>query len=290
MISFTNLGNMGRLGNQLFQYAALFSLARTNGYSFCIRNPKTKNHHGQICMLDRFNITANIDDEFIANQYYQEPTPWNYDSRFFSIPDNTDISGFFQSTWYFGKNTEEIKKELTPKSEYLEAARERLERIKAENGDCELVSLHLRRGDNTDNTDDEIAKQSSYGVGQRLDPMSFSGRYITNALSYFSDRKVKFLVFSGGSRNGNNDSDLEWCRKNFNQDRFIIAGSNDEMGDFCSIMSCDHNILCPISSFGWWAAYLNQNSTKKVVAPIRYHPGLEINYRPMFYPKEFILV
>ena len=290
MISFENLGTMGRLGNQLFQYAALFSLAKTRGYEFCIRNSKDQVHHGQTCHLDKFNITAKIDDSFIPNYRYHEPTPWRYDDKFFYIPDGTDICGFFQSTWYFGNNTEDIKKELTPKSEYLDSAVEGIKKIKQDNGGCELVSLHLRRGDNTDKTDNETAKQDSYGRGEGLDPDSFSGRYLNNALSYFKDRKVKFLIFTGGARNGNNESDLEWCKRNFTDSHFLVAGSNNEISDFCSIMSCDHNIISPISSFGWWAAYLNKHKDKKVVAPINYHPGLDIMHRPMFYPKEFILI
>lgn len=290
MISFQTLGTMGRLGNQLFQYAALFSLAKTRGYDFCIRNPNNQVHHGQTCHLDKFNISAKIEDSFSPKYSYQEPTPWRYDERFFSIPDQTDLCGFFQSTWYFGNHAETIKKELTPKKNYLSIGLENIRKIKVDNDGYELVSLHLRRGDNTDKTDDEAAKQGSYGQGDMLDPNSFSGRYINNALSYFKDRKVKFLIFTGGARNGNNESDLEWCKRNFRDSHFLVAGSNDEITDFCTIMSCDHNIISPISSFGWWAAYLNKNSNKKVVAPIRYHPGMEISYRPLFYPKEFILI
>ena len=36
MISFNNLGNLGRLGNQMFQYAALRGIARNRGFEFSI--------------------------------------------------------------------------------------------------------------------------------------------------------------------------------------------------------------------------------------------------------------
>ena len=36
MISFNNLGNLGRLANQMFQYASLKGIARKNRHSFSI--------------------------------------------------------------------------------------------------------------------------------------------------------------------------------------------------------------------------------------------------------------
>ena len=36
MISFNNIGNLGRLANQMFQYASLKGIARNRGYDFCI--------------------------------------------------------------------------------------------------------------------------------------------------------------------------------------------------------------------------------------------------------------
>ena len=36
MISFNYLGNLGRLANQMFQYASLKGIAKNRGYDFCI--------------------------------------------------------------------------------------------------------------------------------------------------------------------------------------------------------------------------------------------------------------
>jgi len=287
MITFSQLGSAGRLGNQLFQYAALYSLAKNNGYDFCIPNPSDKEHHNQKCILNEFNISAKLDSNFRANMLYMEPDPWKYHEQFFSIPDNTDIFGYFQSTWYFGSKTEEIKKELTPKQVHMEKAKEWRDSFPQNKT---IVSLHLRRGDNCDNTDGEVAKQTSYGTTDKLDPNSFMGRYIKQALKEFEGEDYLFVVFTGGSRDGNNDKDIEWCKNNFSEDNFVVASSADELSDFCRIMHCDHNIMSPISSFGWWAAFLNENKNKKVVAPKNYHPGVDTTHRPKFYPEEFTLV
>ena len=36
MITFNNLGNLGRLANQMFQYASLKGIARNRGFEFMI--------------------------------------------------------------------------------------------------------------------------------------------------------------------------------------------------------------------------------------------------------------
>ncbi len=45
MVTFHRLGENGRLGNQLFQYAALKGLATKNGYKMKIPNPQTMSWH-----------------------------------------------------------------------------------------------------------------------------------------------------------------------------------------------------------------------------------------------------
>ena len=56
MITFMDLGSYGRLGNQLFQYAALKSLGLKNNYEVKIPDPTSKTWHGQDCLLDQLNI------------------------------------------------------------------------------------------------------------------------------------------------------------------------------------------------------------------------------------------
>ena len=36
MLSFNNLGRIGRLGNQMFQYSALKGIAEKNNFDFCM--------------------------------------------------------------------------------------------------------------------------------------------------------------------------------------------------------------------------------------------------------------
>ena len=43
MIGFNALGQLGRLGNQMFQFAALKGIARHHGYQFCFPPSENKN-------------------------------------------------------------------------------------------------------------------------------------------------------------------------------------------------------------------------------------------------------
>jgi hypothetical protein len=286
MITFHKLGELGRLGNQLFQYAALKGLGLRNGYDAVIPNPQTMNWHGQTCLLDQFNLEVGyLDDENISQiQYmYSEPN-WNkYDPTFFEIPDGSTIEGFFQSTFYFEGFEEQIKKELTPKSELVEYNKEFIDKIKSENEGYEIVSVHVRRGDNMTN--------GQTGLIQAFEPGGMYEQYFNNAKKLFDGKKVKFLVFTGGQRfNEDNSTDVEWCKNFFKGDEFLFSEGQPQIDDFCRIMLCDHNILSHASSFGWWAAYVNQNPNKIVVAPEYYHPDEPGLKRDKFYPTEFVQV
>ena len=65
MITFSQLGKYGAIGNQLFQYATLYSIGKLNGYE--VKIPKTEEHFDegtsriQHYFLNCFdNISANI--------------------------------------------------------------------------------------------------------------------------------------------------------------------------------------------------------------------------------------
>ena len=52
MITFSQLGKYGRLGNQFFQYAALKGLSVKNGYDIALMSDlKNTVWHGQKCLL-----------------------------------------------------------------------------------------------------------------------------------------------------------------------------------------------------------------------------------------------
>jgi hypothetical protein len=68
----------------------------------------------------------------------------------------------------------------------------------------------------------------------------------------------KFLIFS---------DDIQWCKQNFPEMKnFVYIEGQKDYEDFLLMSLCNHNIICN-SSFSWWAAWINQNSNKIVIAP-----------------------
>lgn len=287
MITFHKLGKYGRLGNQLFQYAALKSLALKNSYEVKIPKMSGRSIHGQISPLEKFNInceTLQQTDVKYIKSIYVEPDWKRPDYNFFNLPDGVSIEGYFQSTFYFNEFKDQIKKELTPKDVYLKEGRSYIENLKSEYPNHQIVSIHIRRGDNLLN--------NQQGLIDAFKPGGVFETYMRKALDIFEHFQVKFLVFTGGARGDeNNNDDIRWCKEFFgDDDRFIYSEGQSQMIDFTRIMHCDHNILSHASSFGWWAAYQNVSLSAMKVAPEFYHPDHLTLKRPEFYPLEYVLV
>jgi hypothetical protein len=101
------------------------------------------------------------------------------------------------------------------------------------------VSLHFRQGDYRQNTDIHHIQDISY---------------FEKAINYIGDYK-KLLIFS--------DSDLP---DHFKFSNMEIIKSNTDLEDLAIMSSCEHNIISN-SSFSWWSAWFNKNTSKKIVAP-----------------------
>lgn len=287
MITFTNLGQYGRLGNQLFQYAALKSAALKHGYVCKIPNPKIMAWHGQECLLNSFNIEAEYlsesDYKYIKHQVFaHEPISGVYTSCLENISDDTDICGFFQNIKYFENYSAQIIKELTPKKNITDKAYRLLNKFREQKP---IVSLHIRRGDLTDGTNPIYLKH--YGANP-FDLDSVIGKIIYRMSEEFSDAKI--IVFTGGSRSGDDMHDIQWAKTYFSDKKFIVSQTNDPIMDFALMSLCDHNVITGPSTFSWWASYINPNPHKIVIAPIDFHLDGQSNLREGFYPKSWKLI
>lgn len=280
----------------MFQYAVARGVADYKKVDLKIPDPKSQEWHGQRCYLDNFNLECGVlsPKDYETIQYrYMERDHMKYDPSVFNIPDNTDLHGFFQSTHYFRHSHERLCRELTPKEEYVSRAAAKIQELKELHPGHEIVSLHLRRGDNTDGSNKSGPLNNMYGRDNKFEINSFYGKFFSRAMIHFHGRPVKYLVFTGGSRAAGNPAnvDMEWCKNVFQGPQYLFSEGSDSFEDFCLIRQCDHNIISPVSSFGWWAAYLNPNPNRQVLAPDKYDPSDQsVKHREGFYPSDWILL
>jgi hypothetical protein len=287
MVTSIDIGENGRLGNQLFQYAAVKALALENNYDCVLPDLSKKTWHGQDCLLSNFNLECSFSDNINYSSNYIEPSIENFDPDFFNLSDNTNISGFFQNVKYFEKFNKQICKELTLKDSIQLEAKKILDNYRSQYPGFEFVSLHIRRGD-TITVNVDYGKRMFGKDPAKLETDSVWCQYFLNAKDIFADRDVKFLIFTGGNRDNKDVSDLEWVNTNFPGKNYILATTEDPLLDFSLISQCDHNILSHVTSFGWWASYINTNQNKIMVAPQDYFTDNSNPSRLM--TNEFILI
>ena len=243
MISFNNIGNLGRLANQMFQYASLKGIARKHGYEFTIPPIEVFGQHDPLVRGDNLNIydVFQLDSknniQITRNQVLAERMH-EFDVELFNkCPDNVDLYGYFQSSKYFEHIQDEIKSDFTFTKETQSICDEMFDSF--DNG-RNVISLHIRRTDYTSNPNHPVQ------------PMS----YYEEALKNF-DKNEHIIVFS---------DDPDWCQqqKLFDNDDILISEGNDADIDLCLMSKCNYHIIAN-SSYSWWGAWLA--NSQQVIAP-----------------------
>lgn len=232
MIGFDYLGKMGRLCNQMFQYAALKGIASNRNYEYKIPNPLENDEWSQHQLFNCFNL--NVKTGLILKNYIQESN-FGFDEELFNTcPDETSLVGYFQTEKYFSHIRGEILKEFQFKDEIKSSCEDFIKNIKSP------ISLHIRRSD-------FITNPNHYCL---------SIEYYEEALKYF-DSKREVIIFS---------DEPEWCfeQELFSGDRFLISEGQTNYEDLCLMTLCEDHIIAN-STYSWWGAWLSKDN--KVIAP-----------------------
>ena len=259
MIGFNHIGTIGRLGNQMFQYAALKGIAANRGFDYIIppENPKVQiDNYG---LIEAFELSTNKNIGYLETQSAFKENHFHFDENLFNkCEDESILYGFFQSEKYFKHIEEDIRKDFTFKENWLDPCKE----CRSELGE-EIIFLHVRRGD--PNLADKRGFKWAYVNLQNQHPVQ-PLEYYEKALAEF-DENLPVIVFS--------DS-IEWCKEQdiFKGDRFRFSEPEGKYSDgalipyldLCLMSLCDHAIIAN-SSMSWWGAWLIQNPNKKVIAP-----------------------
>lgn len=249
----------GGLGNQLFQWAAGYALAKKHKVVFLLDLSVFSRNFKRNFLLDGLFVPYSIANEkqveFLKEiNFYRQPF-YHYDPMFAHNPKQTFLRGYFCSQKYFAGAEKEIGKLLAKalsKNELDNKQQRLLEKIES----VESVSIHVRRGDYVDNPD----YNEFFGV--------CSLEYYFDAINQIKEmlfgKDLVFVVFS---------DDLDWARENLKFTKNVIyvdqnAGKADHF-DMLFMAQCKHNIIAN-STYSWWAAWINQHEDKIVLWPSKW--------------------
>lgn len=236
-----NMTVMGGLGNQLFQWACARNLQEKYGHYINYNYDFYKGQDWRKPQLDEFKniVFNNVEENYTLGQV-SIGDGFNYGNflryDFSQTQRCYNLQGYWQSEKYFKENEQVIRNnlEIDPRIEYH--INDNYPFI----GNEKTASIHIRRTD--------YVTSNGYHPVQ---PIS----YYEEALSHIEYEKL--VVFS---------DDTHWCRGNLGFDNMVFAEGNTDIEDLYLMSACDNNIIAN-SSFSWWAAWLNKNENKKVIAP-----------------------
>ena len=272
---FGDLSNGGKIGNQLFEYAALFNIAKKNNYQFGFSEKQVE--YFKKCFLFR---SAEIlpNEEFknkAASMAHRAENPPK-DLDVLNAKDNTLFEGFFQSEQYFEEAKEELKFELSYNPVQLSPAQTVIRELKYQS-DNDIVSVHYRRGDYVHNDFPCLPSEYYMKCFSEFEPDQTTFIVCSDELK--SARKVFDTVDIAAGKNYNiilspfsEDVGPEFWNVKGNQANSRVAWN--PVIDM-SIMSMSDHCIVANSSLSWWGSWFYDRPGKRILAPPIWFKGVK---------------
>jgi FkbM family methyltransferase len=234
---------LGRLGNQMFEIAAAYSLALDSGNTLEVypndgmftsqagEVGSPLNYKDTVFSNVKFTTVLNATDVWKESSFSYTPITYKFEN-------NLRLEGQFQSEKYFIHNRSHILELFKCPYNIKDYLKKRYSQFLGKDS----VSLHVRRGD--------------YLLTPNHHP-TCGIDYYNKALGLFKNSPY-ILVMS---------DDSEWAKQTFTDPRCVIVNGEKDYVDLYLMSMCNHNIIAN-SSFSWWGAWLNNSKDKKVVAPV----------------------
>ena len=226
-VSFEKLGQLGRMGNQLFQIAAVVSVAADNNLE--ARLPAWK--YMDLFVGEDWPVTIReVTEHHIDNRLYVHSK--------IQTTAHLNLQGLFQHNDYTKNCEARLRRMLAFRPDLVADTVSKVRRCLPAYPDC--IAVHVRRTD-------YLSKEFAFLNVCTLE-------YYQHAIDILRERTgCDVLVVS---------DDYDWCRENF--PGAIMSPGMDEREDFC-ILSQAKNKVISNSTFAWWATWLNPGG--EVIAP-----------------------
>jgi hypothetical protein len=272
----------GGLGNQMFQFGVASIIAKENNSKVLVEDLFFQGNNGTLKKFPRqldiriFNGSLQIATEKDINfftqlsyfnrlrkklgmnyPYFFEESSYKFSPKVLDLKPPVYLDGYFQSYKYFKGEEDRIRRLFSFPEEELGNNNEEIKRKILRK---KSVSIHVRRGDYVENK-----KTQEFHGNCTIDYYKEAIQYLSLGISDF-----QIIFFS---------DDISWVKERFKDvpnEKIFVQGNlyGESWKDMYLMSLCDANIIAN-SSFSWWAAYLNNNPNKKIVAPIRWFADIE---------------
>lgn len=265
--AYTNVRLLGGLGNQMFQYAAGRALAARTGTKLRLDATMIAIEAHRRYALDELQIRARVvrrptrtveqledravDDDYVVRRFKAtriDEIDELFHDELADAPPNSYLTGYWQSERYFESIADEIRAEFQLRKWGSDAKRAADRIARAQNS----VAVHVRRGDYA------FLEQTRRYFG--LMPQE----YYSNAAELIGESAgdCSYFVFS---------DEPDWCRENLvlPGPMEVLSGATTAAEDIHLIARCEHAIIAN-SSYSWWGAWLGENESSVIVAPVKW--------------------
>ena len=288
-----NLILQGGQGNQMFEYATALAIAEEYGLPICIdcsffetfgKREWCRPYGLDIFRLDEPAYHSRKYSSMVrllpkVNNWCRKYGVQHLGKYYFELDRLEDIEhrksivlfGYFTNVHVFSRHAAAIRKAFTFKNMPDKENYVLMEQMQT----CNSVAVHIRRGDYLKAINSGFAKN---GVEWYQRAMIKIEEKVSNPhYFFFSD-------------------DMTWTKEQFahtlNATFVDINHGRFSYNDMRLMTCCKHQIIAN-STFSWWAAWLNANPTKVVIAPYHYYNNSERNkknYLDVMIPKEWIVL
>ncbi len=263
MITMSDFGTFGGLGNQLFQYASILGISVKTNQELALPQWKYGKYFS-------YHKLTNVFESSNLPVYFKEKI-FEYDKELLNNLTKPIINikqSYLQSYKYFeniiGRSRFEfVKEEIIKARQIINVLPNK-----------ETIAIHVRRGDYVNNPN---YIQLSYD-------------YYMLALLRFKDlRDYNIIVFS---------DDIDYCKTMFNYLsvnffqsylNILYATQGSDIEDLILMTQCNHFITAN-STYSWWGAYLGEKENSIIIRPKKYFAG-ELTKKCSlrdFYPNHWI--
>ncbi len=226
----------GGLGNQMFQIACAYGIARDSN-SYLVIDPNNYTPCEYRDVNEYWNTYLDFLKPFLPlegrDKHLRITDEFGYQQIVKDV-DRLSVGGCLQNLGYFDRYRKEIQNLFKPKPATIKFLKEKYPWLEQEN----KVMIHVRRGDYV------IKKNFHHNVPKQ---------YYTKCMAKYTDHV--FVVFS---------DDLEWCKEHIPANYYIREKDYVEL----QMMTLFDKCILANSTFSWWGAYLG-NATD-VSLPFRW--------------------